>query len=591
MRAAMPIDALILAATDPDTMLGLGAGVVHDMPQTVCAPFWEYEFEVPDFNKFTDLARGPRPVADLHAATGGRPERSARWRELRTLMDSDAELRATFTAGGRGWGLLQLNRAGAAHGFREEEVDFVASIAPVVGRALRQSLISHPAQGTAVRGPGMAIVGPDCRVVSATPEAIAWFDELESAYRVPDPVLGRDIPSEVTVATQAARAGTARTRARTRSGVWMLIHASRLHGSDATAVVIEPAKASEVAPLIVEAYGLTPREVEVTRALARGLTTIEIAARPASVPLHGPGPPEVRLREGRRLQPRRAGREDVRRPLLRRASQRDPYRAVRGKRDKTRDRSGHRRTARVCSALLDNMRRGGVAREALSGVVVAALALAALTAGPASANVLDRLPAGHRRESVAGEGRRAGVQGQADQGRADDADRRRAVRVPAVGRPIERAVADRSGSDRSPVRVRERHVPGDRGRAGHLQPGGARVQRRGVAPRAAVFGRVQHRSSETRSRSSARSTRPWSTSRASVPADDVGPRERGLRARAILRLDEPDPRATSSTRRARSATARHWSVASSSTRRPATRSTGSSTAAPAISGRRSRPSA
>ena len=28
---------------------------------TVCAPFWEYEFEVPDFNKFSDLARGPRP--------------------------------------------------------------------------------------------------------------------------------------------------------------------------------------------------------------------------------------------------------------------------------------------------------------------------------------------------------------------------------------------------------------------------------------------------------------------------------------------------------------------------------------------------
>ena len=277
MRAAMPIDAMILAATDPDTMLGLGAGVVHDMPQTVCAPFWEYEFEVPDFNKFTDLARGPRPVADLHAATGGRPERSARWRELRTLMDSDAELRATFTAGGRGWGLLQLNRAGAAHGFRDEEVDFVAAIAPVVGRGLRQSLISHPAQGTVVRGPGMAIVGPDCRIVSATPEAMAWFDELESAYRVPDPVLGHDIPSEVTVVTQAARAGAARTRARTRSGVWMLIHASRLGGSDATAVVIEPAKASEVAPLIVEAYALTPREVEVTRALARGLTTIEIA--------------------------------------------------------------------------------------------------------------------------------------------------------------------------------------------------------------------------------------------------------------------------------------------------------------------------
>jgi DNA-binding NarL/FixJ family response regulator len=42
-------------------------------------------------------------------------------------------------------------------------------------------------------------------------------------------------------------------------------------------VVIEPAKASEVAPLIVDAYELTPREVDVTRALARGLTTNEIA--------------------------------------------------------------------------------------------------------------------------------------------------------------------------------------------------------------------------------------------------------------------------------------------------------------------------
>src|SRR5688572_24063296 len=68
LRAAMPIDALVMAATDPDTLLGLGAGVVQEMPQTLCAPFWEYEFEVPDFNKFSDLARGPRQVADLHTA-------------------------------------------------------------------------------------------------------------------------------------------------------------------------------------------------------------------------------------------------------------------------------------------------------------------------------------------------------------------------------------------------------------------------------------------------------------------------------------------------------------------------------------------
>jgi DNA-binding CsgD family transcriptional regulator len=291
LRAAMPVDAMVIAATDPDTLLGLGAGVAHGMPHTVCRPFWEYEFEVPDFNKFSDLARAPRQVADLHAATGGRPERSARWRELRTLMDADAELRGTFNAGGRGWGLLHLNRSGTAHGFRDEEVAFVERIAPIVGRALRLSLISHPARSAAGRGPGMAIVDSDNRLVSATPEALAWFEDLESIYRVPDPVLGRDVPSEVMVAAQETRARAAaglataatRTRARTRSGVWLLIHASCLHSADGTvadaAVVIEPAKASEVAPLIVEAYELTPREVDVTRALARGLTTNEIASR------------------------------------------------------------------------------------------------------------------------------------------------------------------------------------------------------------------------------------------------------------------------------------------------------------------------
>jgi DNA-binding CsgD family transcriptional regulator len=289
LQAAMPVDALVVAATDPDTMLGLGAGVVHGMPAKVCAPFWEYEFEVPDFNKFSDLARSRRQVADLHVATGGRPSRSARWRQLRTLMDADAELRATFNAGGRGWGLLHLTRAGTAHGFGDEEIAFVETIAPIVGRALRLSLISHPAQSPAGRGPGMAIVDLDNRLLSATPEAVAWFDELESCYRLQDPVLGIAVPNEITVAVQNARAAApggvaaaaTRTRARTRSGIWLLIHASCLHGADATpthaAVVIEPAKASEIAPLIVDAYELTPREVEVTRALARGLTTTEIA--------------------------------------------------------------------------------------------------------------------------------------------------------------------------------------------------------------------------------------------------------------------------------------------------------------------------
>src|ERR671923_652704 len=223
LRAAMPIDALVMAATDPDTLLGLGAGIAEGMPHTVCWPFWEYEFEVPDFNKFSDLARAPRQVADLHTATGGRPQRSARWRHLRTLMDADAELRATFNAGGRGWGLLHLNRSDTTRGFSDEEVAFVETVAPIVGRALRCSVISHPARSAAGRGPGMAIVDAGNRLLSASPEALAWFEDIESVYPLFDPGLGGDVPSEVLMAAQEARSravsgATAATHTRARTG-------------------------------------------------------------------------------------------------------------------------------------------------------------------------------------------------------------------------------------------------------------------------------------------------------------------------------------------------------------------------------------
>lgn len=66
------------------------------------------------------------------------------------------------------------------------------------------------------------------------------------------------------------------------SGRWLVMHASCLRGRDGrpgpTALTIEPAKSAQIAPIIVEAYSLTPREQEITRGVARGLSNQEIAA-------------------------------------------------------------------------------------------------------------------------------------------------------------------------------------------------------------------------------------------------------------------------------------------------------------------------
>jgi DNA-binding CsgD family transcriptional regulator len=288
LRRVLRADALFVAATDPDTTLAIGVGAVQALPQSLCQTFWEYEFEVPDFNKFSDLARAERPVADLHASTGGRPERSARFREFRDIIGLDAELRATFPAGGRAWGLVQLNRDAA---FGEDELALVEQVAPRVGRAVRTALLTHPADRPSLRGPGLVLLDEQHALISANPEAAAWFAETECldapfetalGIAVPETVVFAAIEARVLASTSDGAVPPVRTRLRARGGGWLLAEASCLrdaHGAlGSTAVVIQPAKASEIAPLIVQAYELTPREVQVTRALARGLSTVEIAA-------------------------------------------------------------------------------------------------------------------------------------------------------------------------------------------------------------------------------------------------------------------------------------------------------------------------
>ena len=72
-----------------------------------------------------------------------------------------------------------------------------------------------------------------------------------------------------------------RARLRTRSGGWLVLHASRLKAQSAPgeiAVILEPAQPGEVAPLAFLAYELTQREAEVGGLVMRGFSTGEIAA-------------------------------------------------------------------------------------------------------------------------------------------------------------------------------------------------------------------------------------------------------------------------------------------------------------------------
>jgi DNA-binding CsgD family transcriptional regulator len=276
------VDGVFLAATDPETTLSIGTGLVRDLPADQCQPHWDYEFLAPDYLKFADIARSGRRVADLHDATGGRPERSARFKQFSAATGFESEVRVVFTLGQSAWGLGQLNRFSAR--FTEAEKDWLERAAASISRGLRQAMLTEPASSPVLgRGPGVVLLDNSGHVVSATREALEWLDELAPELLMSDvgdlrlPFHAHGFAMRVRAAHEDG-APQIRSRLRTQRGVWLLMHGAVLEGSGQVALIIEPARSADVAPLIVKAYGLTGRELDVTRAIARGLGTDEIAA-------------------------------------------------------------------------------------------------------------------------------------------------------------------------------------------------------------------------------------------------------------------------------------------------------------------------
>jgi DNA-binding CsgD family transcriptional regulator len=295
LRRLIPYDAGVWIATDPTTGLPTAPtstlNMEHACRADTCLRVWELEFLADDFVPFRDLARAPTPAAGLHAATGGRPTRSARYREFMEPNDFDDELRGVLRVSGGAWASICLYRESGRGPFGEADTDLLASLSEPLGSAVRELArkqehwLDH-----GPRGPGLLLFSPGGDLISANEEARAWLDELQADLGCADR-FGLTVPMVVAGTLSRARSsaddGDLRpARARVRSaatGRWLVCHASCMTDAEGeignTALVIEPAKGSEVAPIIVEAYELTAREREIAELIAQGTATGEIAER------------------------------------------------------------------------------------------------------------------------------------------------------------------------------------------------------------------------------------------------------------------------------------------------------------------------
>ncbi|MCV2491830.1 helix-turn-helix transcriptional regulator [Geodermatophilus sp. YIM 151500] len=284
LGGAVRHDVGCLATTDPATGLVTRTFKVG-LPDHLDAEVARFEYEVDDVNLFRDLVHRPSPVGVLEVDTGGRPERSARWRELLVPQFGQAhELRSMFRSGEASWGLLAVFRPPGRAGFSTDEAVLVGRVAGLIGAGLRAALVaSTPAEAGGWTGPAVLVIGADDGIVQLTAAGERRLAELGGA---PGSVLPLPLLSVVAAARAFAAGRThvpPRLRVRAPSGQFLVVSAAPLASTGAAGrdvvLSVEEARPPDIVPLVVAAFGLTERERDVVHQALRGADTQEIARR------------------------------------------------------------------------------------------------------------------------------------------------------------------------------------------------------------------------------------------------------------------------------------------------------------------------
>jgi DNA-binding CsgD family transcriptional regulator len=199
------------------------------------------------------------------------------------------ELRSAFVAAGATWGALILVRHIGQPEFGDRDVELLSTASALLARAVRRGLIAEGSEsGVALPdAPGVVELDAAGGLIRASSSAEPMLTEL-SGDTVEAGVRSSSIHAVASATrTAIAAAGAAGTKAlpssvvKTPAGTWLVLHGGLLGSprSGQVAVFIQRAHPTLVAPLLLKAYGLTPREQEVTQLILRGATTIQASQR------------------------------------------------------------------------------------------------------------------------------------------------------------------------------------------------------------------------------------------------------------------------------------------------------------------------
>ena len=273
VREVVPFEVAVQATVDPASMLDTSCqpvGMAYDAERE--RHFMHLEYTSDDPLSYVEVAARPERAAALRAEVDDLRQ-VRRYRELLEGFGVTDELRTAFVADGQCWGTLTLYRADPDAAFNADEVAFFTTVSATVARGLRRAFLRAAAEAESLDDPpGHCTISRSGQLLTTSAAAERWLDTLDASDRLP-PVLAAllarlDHETEVRT-TVVGPAGP------------LTIHATPVKGGDddAVAVIIEKPRPIHLAPLVIAAYGLTPRESEVAEAVRHGLTTRQIARR------------------------------------------------------------------------------------------------------------------------------------------------------------------------------------------------------------------------------------------------------------------------------------------------------------------------
>jgi DNA-binding CsgD family transcriptional regulator len=271
----VPYERFCFHRVDPGTLLLTGSMARNLGPPSGYRQVIQNEYEQDDVNKWSSLAIAAVPVASIVAATAGRRERSARFQDILRPLGLSWELRAAFVSDRRCWGYAGIYRSDGECDFAPEETAFLASVSGMLGAGFRRALLvgELPAAERAQDGPGLVLLDARDEPLQVNLSAARLIEEMAGDG---DPEMGWVPVYAVATRTRFAGGLEAHSRVRTPGGRWLTLHGTLLRNGGQTAVIIQPARPDEVAPLLLASYGLTRRECDVTGLLLRGRSTAEI---------------------------------------------------------------------------------------------------------------------------------------------------------------------------------------------------------------------------------------------------------------------------------------------------------------------------